>query len=417
MLQFDAFAGSLRGGRGSALSGALGRGRGGLRGATNSTVLGRLADDGGSGGGSGTTATAEISYNPRAQGLYDPRDPRDRPRQRIRSTGEAAGLGSAGGWKQQHASARPVDMPEWMDDDDPSAGLGEEQEKERADGAEEQTQSGSFDEDGMFRLRDAPAGPMLSASDGATRASDATPAAVHKSESANALTSMAGPMGADGKGKQLIEMLAANDIANAAMEQSQQQQQQPPRTQPQPQQHDENYDYVKSMIESVVEVKHWCLFIYLNKGLWYLFEDEPSKNSSVNQGQSQRRRPALMQQQSAPMGANQEQNNASVMAAILSQAARPPTTQQPPPNLNAFMQQQQHVAGNGFGRVASQPNVQQALTQQPQQQQQMPVQLKSNARWLYRDPKRRIQGKAFSIFSEKLLRSILQSTSSTFTSF
>uniref|UniRef100_A0A0N5B171 GYF domain-containing protein n=1 Tax=Syphacia muris TaxID=451379 RepID=A0A0N5B171_9BILA len=141
-------------------------------------------------GRGGSTAT----FNSRAQGLYDPRDPRDRPRQRIRSvsddstsplmsapvnigTGQSADDSSSpgngwsqvpnrGGWRKfnaagatgmhQHSSidSPPVNrslMPEWMVD-----------EQEKGSGSVV-AQSGSFDENGQFKASDS-GSPKISAS-------------------------------------------------------------------------------------------------------------------------------------------------------------------------------------------------------------------------------------------------------------
>ncbi|VDK82830.1 unnamed protein product [Litomosoides sigmodontis] len=114
-------------------------------------------------------------FNSRAQGLYDPRDPRDRPRQRLRSTSDdtpsfgsaaddsAASLSS--GWTQVGRAAAPWNkrthvsvnvtqqpaasaefinqpqsqLPEWMSDD-----------QERGDSANLE-ETGSFDDSGQFQ--------------------------------------------------------------------------------------------------------------------------------------------------------------------------------------------------------------------------------------------------------------------------
>ncbi|VDD89795.1 unnamed protein product [Enterobius vermicularis] len=137
------------------------------------------------GRGSGTIGRggSTSTFNSRAQGLYDPRDPRDRPRQRVRSVSDdttspltSSGSGGAGqtvddtsacgnAWSQpsnrsswrkyaanssglhQHgstdsSSVNRTSMPEWMVD---------EQEK----GPDlVSTRSGSFDENGQFRASD-----------------------------------------------------------------------------------------------------------------------------------------------------------------------------------------------------------------------------------------------------------------------
>ncbi|KAK5983870.1 GYF domain-containing protein, partial [Trichostrongylus colubriformis] len=120
------------------------------------------------------------AFNSRAQGLYDPRDPKDRPRNRMRSTsdeGDAAGEGGwtpAGigkhGWTQNkdggqsnwssgqdggHRSSNDTDesrrksesgpMPEWMED-------GEDQDKTES-GDETTSATGSFDEHGRFQKK------------------------------------------------------------------------------------------------------------------------------------------------------------------------------------------------------------------------------------------------------------------------
>lgn len=131
-----------------------------------------MATRGGRGGltaqGRGGGAVGGAQFNSRAQGLYDPRDPRDRPRQRVRSVSDdtvpsatgvitsSGGIGapsgappaaSSNGWTQvgrtgtswgnKRANAVPVPpsplqqqrsvdavstgtpapMPEWMDDE------------------------------------------------------------------------------------------------------------------------------------------------------------------------------------------------------------------------------------------------------------------------------------------------------------
>ncbi|KHN77819.1 PERQ amino acid-rich with GYF domain-containing protein 2 [Toxocara canis] len=148
------------------------------------------------GRGGGTVGGAQ--FNSRAQGLYDPRDPRDRPRQRVRSvsddtvppttgvvlpnggigggTGGAPSATSSNGWTQVGRSGTswgskrastvptqqqqqgplqeqrsvdatstgtPAPMPEWMDDE-------HEKEDETAS-----VGAGSFDENGQFRTRNA----------------------------------------------------------------------------------------------------------------------------------------------------------------------------------------------------------------------------------------------------------------------
>ncbi|EYC17752.1 hypothetical protein Y032_0029g1850 [Ancylostoma ceylanicum] len=130
------------------------------------------------GGVAGTT------FNSRAQGLYDPRDPKDRPRNRMRSTSDEGDVSSVGegGWTTagggkhawgghnkdagqhnvwnggQGGNGAPINvaeentrksesgtMPEWMDD-------GEDQEKtESSDDTTSAT--GSFDEHGRFRKK------------------------------------------------------------------------------------------------------------------------------------------------------------------------------------------------------------------------------------------------------------------------
>ncbi|CAG9538204.1 unnamed protein product [Cercopithifilaria johnstoni] len=111
-------------------------------------------------------------FNSRAQGLYDPRDPRDRPRQRIRSTSDdTLSFGSAddssaslsSGWTQVGRAAAPwskrmhvnvnaiqqppasaeftnqSQLPEWMGDD-----------QERGDSSN-LDETGSFDDSGQFQ--------------------------------------------------------------------------------------------------------------------------------------------------------------------------------------------------------------------------------------------------------------------------
>lgn len=128
--------------------------------------------------GGGVSGTA---FNSRAQGLYDPRDPKDRPRNRMRSTSDegdvaegawtTAGVGKHGwsshnkdggqgnmwtGGQGGNSSAGEVadhscrksesgPMPEWMED-------GEDQERE---GSSDDTTSatGSFDEHGRFQKK------------------------------------------------------------------------------------------------------------------------------------------------------------------------------------------------------------------------------------------------------------------------
>uniref|UniRef100_A0A915Q3H9 GYF domain-containing protein n=1 Tax=Setaria digitata TaxID=48799 RepID=A0A915Q3H9_9BILA len=129
----------------------------------------------GFGRGSCTTHTTQ-PFNARAQGLYDPRDPRDRPRQRLRSTSDdgsnppfgntvddsASTLNS--GWTQVGRAAAPWNkrthvgtnttiqqpaanaeftsqsqLPEWMSDD-----------RERGDNSNLE-ETGSFDDRGQFQ--------------------------------------------------------------------------------------------------------------------------------------------------------------------------------------------------------------------------------------------------------------------------
>nr|CDJ92445.1 GYF domain containing protein [Haemonchus contortus] len=128
--------------------------------------------------GGGVTGAA---FNSRAQGLYDPRDPKDRPRNRIRSTSDEGDGAGEGGWTpanvgkhgwtqnkdggQQNAwtggqgvhgtsandgedSRRKSEsgpLPEWMED-------GEDQDKEES-GDEATSATGSFDEHGRFQKK------------------------------------------------------------------------------------------------------------------------------------------------------------------------------------------------------------------------------------------------------------------------
>ncbi|EPB78581.1 hypothetical protein ANCCEY_02321 [Ancylostoma ceylanicum] len=153
------------------------------------TNRGRGAATSARGGG-----VAGTTFNSRAQGLYDPRDPKDRPRNRMRSTSDEGDVSSVGegGWTTagggKHAwgghnkdagqhnvwnggqelhsflllggNGAPINvaeentrksesgtMPEWMDD-------GEDQEKtESSDDTTSAT--GSFDEHGRFRKKEA----------------------------------------------------------------------------------------------------------------------------------------------------------------------------------------------------------------------------------------------------------------------
>ncbi|KAK6735093.1 hypothetical protein RB195_018345 [Necator americanus] len=130
--------------------------------------------------GGGVSGTA---FNSRAQGLYDPRDPKDRPRNRMRSTSDEGDTLGDGGWTTAgggkhawgnhtkdsgehtawasgqggngsstdgvtHEGTRKSEsgpLPEWMDD-------GEDQEKtESSDDTTSAT--GSFDEHGRFRKK------------------------------------------------------------------------------------------------------------------------------------------------------------------------------------------------------------------------------------------------------------------------
>uniref|UniRef100_A0A915BU74 GYF domain-containing protein n=1 Tax=Parascaris univalens TaxID=6257 RepID=A0A915BU74_PARUN len=196
--------GSLPFSRGAAHAGPF-RGRGAHQiGGTGHTAMASdssapsryVATRGGRGGlttqGRGGGAVGGAQFNSRAQGLYDPRDPRDRPRQRVRSVSDdtmpsatgvvtsSGGIGvppgappaaSSNGWMQvgrtgtswgnKRANAVPVPpsslqqqrsvdavssgtpapMPEWMDDE-------HEREEETAS-----VGAGSFDENGRFRTR------------------------------------------------------------------------------------------------------------------------------------------------------------------------------------------------------------------------------------------------------------------------
>ncbi|KAK6044925.1 hypothetical protein COOONC_17571 [Cooperia oncophora] len=128
--------------------------------------------------GGGVTGT---SFNSRAQGLYDPRDPKDRPRNRMRSTSDEGDVAGEGGWttasvgkhgwtqnkdggqqntwsggqgghsssanetEESHRKSESGSMPEWMED-------GEDQDKEES-GDEVTSATGSFDEHGRFRKK------------------------------------------------------------------------------------------------------------------------------------------------------------------------------------------------------------------------------------------------------------------------
>ncbi|VDK76418.1 unnamed protein product [Onchocerca ochengi] len=129
---------------------------------------------GGSGFGRGNSTVQP--FNARAQGLYDPRDPRDRPRQRLRSTSDDTSNPSFGGtiddlpaplnsgWTQVGRAAAPWNkrlhvsmnsatqqsaanaeftsqsqLPEWMSDD-----------QERGDSSNLE-ETGSFDDSGQFQ--------------------------------------------------------------------------------------------------------------------------------------------------------------------------------------------------------------------------------------------------------------------------
>ncbi|KAJ1370043.1 hypothetical protein KIN20_031675 [Parelaphostrongylus tenuis] len=116
--------------------------------------------------GGGVSGTA---FNSRAQGLYDPRDPTDRPRNRMRSTSDEGDLIGEGGWtispSGRHAwnnssdtassvsyaaeeSSRKSEsstMPEWMED-------GEDQDKGEF-GDDTTSGTGSFDEHGRFQKK------------------------------------------------------------------------------------------------------------------------------------------------------------------------------------------------------------------------------------------------------------------------
>ncbi|VIO95044.1 Uncharacterized protein BM_BM2317 [Brugia malayi] len=144
---------------------------------SESVVIGRFnanrnnrAGAAGFGRGSNTTQP----FNARAQGLYDPRDPRDRPRQRLRSSSDDAPNPSFGttddspallnsGWTQVGRAAAPwskrthinvnamqqpaanaeftsqSQLPEWMSDD-----------QERGDSSN-LDETGSFDDSGQFQ--------------------------------------------------------------------------------------------------------------------------------------------------------------------------------------------------------------------------------------------------------------------------
>ncbi|VDN44816.1 unnamed protein product, partial [Gongylonema pulchrum] len=122
--------GSAQFGRGGALGSYRGRGIAQVNSAhvTDTSVIGRFGSNrGGRGGALGvgrglTTATQQQQqqqqpFNTRAQALYDPRDPRDRPRQRLRSTsdevanppfgGAMVDDSSSNGWSQLGRNAAP----------------------------------------------------------------------------------------------------------------------------------------------------------------------------------------------------------------------------------------------------------------------------------------------------------------------
>ncbi|CAI4233003.1 unnamed protein product [Auanema sp. JU1783] len=141
----------------------------------------RFAARGGRGGATlarGGSTTASANFNSRAQGLYDPRDPKDRPRNRLRSTSddtETSGAGDAGwttvkttwkekenknawskdsaaGWNGENSQTPwkndNASMPEWM-----------------ADGDKEESalssRPGSFDEQGAYREQSKPIDTQL----------------------------------------------------------------------------------------------------------------------------------------------------------------------------------------------------------------------------------------------------------------
>ncbi|WKX97599.1 hypothetical protein Q1695_013342 [Nippostrongylus brasiliensis] len=130
--------------------------------------------------GGGVTGAA---FNSRAQGLYDPRDPKDRPRNRMRSTSDEGDVAGEGGWttagvgkhgwthkdggqgawsggqggnaqnndgpEESHRKSESGSMPEWMED-------GEDREREESSD-DTTSATGSFDEHGRFQKKNHPA--------------------------------------------------------------------------------------------------------------------------------------------------------------------------------------------------------------------------------------------------------------------
>uniref|UniRef100_A0A915KTZ3 GYF domain-containing protein n=1 Tax=Romanomermis culicivorax TaxID=13658 RepID=A0A915KTZ3_ROMCU len=130
----------------SALPTGIGRGRGvdtRLGPATQSTRPGE---------------NANIQLNPRAQGLYDPNNPKDRPRQRLKSkTDENDDVVHGGVAKQHHyvsgagqhsqvqqSASTGSGLPEWVEEDDDYSTVGHDKKPNLI-------KTGSFDETGNFR--------------------------------------------------------------------------------------------------------------------------------------------------------------------------------------------------------------------------------------------------------------------------